>query len=376
MVDNSKRPWERGTMMEAIIEHERPELSVFGAQQVPVGAGDGPLPDAALQSLDEMLADRKDNGPFQWDGSAADPASVGTAAMMHAIFSDSDKYKDAVKDELIYLHQDVPRDSSYEIISHRADEFQAWADFLAMVPPTIAYYGVYQSDGYERERALKFAWRQCQGYRDILRDPDTGLYRHIMEGPWNDQGLWATGQGWAAFGMLRVHQTISKSAIASSLTSEAQDLLNWTKELIDATWAHQLESGALFNYIDRQDFEDSSGTAAVALASYRYALITGTTVHESAEKALRRLTELVDDDGWVQRVVNPIDFANEGEHSPEAQSFVVMLDVASREYYNQSGTAPSLPTSSADSPSEPTDSPTPEPTKTGNCHRRRHRRRM
>ncbi|KAH7090952.1 Six-hairpin glycosidase, partial [Auriculariales sp. MPI-PUGE-AT-0066] len=351
MVDNSKRPWERGTMMEAIIEHERPELSVFGAQQVP--------------SLDEMLADRKDNGPFQWDGSAADPASVGTAAMMHAIFSDSDKYKDAVKDELIYLHQDVPRDSSYEIISHRADEFQAWADFLAMVPPTIAYYGVYQSDGYERERALKFAWRQCQGYRDILRDPDTGLYRHIMEGPWNDQGLWATGQGWAAFGMLRVHQTISKSAIASSLTSEAQDLLNWTKELIDA-WAHQLESGALFNYIDRQDFEDSSGTAAVALASYRYALITGTTVHESAEKALRRLTELVDDDGWVQRV---------GEHSPEAQSFVVMLDVASREYYNQSGTAPSLPTSSADSPSEPTDSPTPA-AKTGNCHRRRHRRRM
>ena len=45
-------------MMEAIIEQETPSLSVFGARKVPVSKSEGPLPVAALVSLDAMLASR------------------------------------------------------------------------------------------------------------------------------------------------------------------------------------------------------------------------------------------------------------------------------------------------------------------------------
>jgi len=45
-------------MMEAIIEQETPSLSVFGARKVPVRKSEGPLPAAALGSLDAMLASR------------------------------------------------------------------------------------------------------------------------------------------------------------------------------------------------------------------------------------------------------------------------------------------------------------------------------
>jgi len=43
------------------------------------------------------------------------------------------------------------------------------------------------------------------------------------------------------------------------------------------------------------------------------------------------------DDGWLQNTTDPYSFVIPGPHSPEAQSFVVMLDAASREYYELNG---------------------------------------
>ena len=65
-------------MMEAIIEQKTPSLSVFGARKVPVRKSEGPLPVAALTSLDAMLASRSiELKPFAEDNAyAADPAST------------------------------------------------------------------------------------------------------------------------------------------------------------------------------------------------------------------------------------------------------------------------------------------------------------
>lgn len=110
-----------------------------------------------------------------------------------------------------------------------------------MAPPFIAYAGV--AGPTKSKSLLANAHEQCKGYRSILQDPSgTKLWRHIMGGSWNDKGLWLTGNAWAAYGMLRVQQTIAKSVYAADLKSESADLLDWTNEILNATWARQVRS--------------------------------------------------------------------------------------------------------------------------------------
>lgn len=125
-----------------------------------------------------------------------------------------------------------------------------------MAPPFIAYYGAAKG-GAQGKSLLQNAYLQCKGYRTILRDPQTNLWRHIMEGSWSDPGLWATGNAWAAFGMLRVQQTIAKSSFARDLQSESSDLLDWTEEILAAAWARQVLSYILFFILARADMPNS-----------------------------------------------------------------------------------------------------------------------
>jgi rhamnogalacturonyl hydrolase YesR len=71
-----------------------------------------------------------------------------------------------------------------EAISHRDDHSELWGDFVYMVPPFLAYYGVSE----QSVEMLQAAVEQCQLYRDVLvtktRNSDRtrceGLWRHIV----------------------------------------------------------------------------------------------------------------------------------------------------------------------------------------------------
>lgn len=51
--------------------------------------------------------------------------------------------------------------------------------------------------------------------------------------------------------------------------------------------------------------------------------------------------------GWVAPVVNERDWSAQGEHSPEAQSFVLMLQSAYRDYAASPNVQPESPTTTA-----------------------------
>lgn len=59
-----------------------------------------------------------------------------------------------------------------------------------MVPPFLAYYGVTT-----RNRTLiAESYNQIKLYRSYLRDPDTGMWKHVVGGlSGNDEGFWSTG---------------------------------------------------------------------------------------------------------------------------------------------------------------------------------------
>lgn len=102
-----------------------------------------------------------------------------------------------------------------------------------MVPPYLAYYGAMR----ENQSLVEEAHTQCMLYRSVLRQ-NGGLWAHILMGDQDtqDAGLWATGNAWAAAGMLRVAATIDNSQYASDLASERDDLVRWASEIIDAAF--------------------------------------------------------------------------------------------------------------------------------------------
>jgi hypothetical protein len=233
----------------------------------------------------------------------------------------------------------VMRRRSYGTLSH----YPAWqlmliswletrSDFIYMVPPFLAYYGVLTSN----RTLVEEAYTQIKLYRDILRDTSAGgLWKHVVLGSsGQDPGHWATGHGWAAQGMLRVANTIRNSRFNHVFRSEQRDLAHWAQEIHTAVYPYQRPDALFMNWVDQPDsFVDGASAALLAASVYRYSLFTEDygykhlTNAEATRRVLVNNTNL-DEDGWLFPVVNPRSWGSPGEHSPEGQAFVLMLHTA------------------------------------------------
>ena len=64
------------------------------------------------------------------------------------------------------------------------------SDFIYMVPPFLAYYGVVTRN----RTLLAESYNQIQLYRNYLFDPTASLWKHVLLGvSQNDDGFWSTG---------------------------------------------------------------------------------------------------------------------------------------------------------------------------------------
>jgi len=95
----------------------------------------------------------------------------------------------------------------------------------------------------------------------------------------------------------------------------------------------QQSNGTLLNYVDQPDsFADSASTALLAATTFRYSLLTYDGKHDlAAMQALSLVWQSIDQNGWLLNTVDPESFSQplrNGAHSPEAQSFVLLLAAA------------------------------------------------
>ncbi|KAJ8483299.1 hypothetical protein ONZ51_g4792 [Trametes cubensis] len=332
--------WEIGTALEALTEFEWPSLSVFGGSlPPPVKLHSGEAADVIQWATQIVKAKDPNALPLiDGDGAVGDPASIGTAVLL-TNWTRTDRsdheFSTAAGHQLKYLLDVAPRTSD-GAISHRADQVQLWADFVYMAPPFIAYYGALKG-GSGGLSLLKIAYKQCKLYRQYLRD-SSGLWQHIVLGIGQDHNHWATGNAWAAAGMLRVLEAIHHSKLASQMKNEQTDLKSWINEIVSASWNHQHSNGTLYNYIDQStSFADSSSTALLASVTYRMATLTSDNSHiPAANKAYNLIKSSVDSNGWLRNTVDPETFntpSKPGEHSPEGQAFVILLQSAYRDYH-------------------------------------------
>lgn len=139
--------------------------------------------------------------------------------------------------------------SAFEDRRVERDVVMSRSDFVYMVPPFIAYYGALQSD----KDLLLEAYNQCRLYRDALQDPSPQLgiptWKHIVQGSFQDNTHWATGNGWAAAGMMRVLATFNHSSFGSELRKEQANLVDWIDEILVTSWKYQVGAHlAYFSY--------------------------------------------------------------------------------------------------------------------------------
>ncbi|AFR94210.1 hypothetical protein C343_02279 [Cryptococcus neoformans C23] len=345
MENISTHSWEIGTKAQAILESKYPSYSVFASTSsipLPNDFDEDDIKDVVAVAEETMnnrppsntSASAHGGSTLLEDDAAGDPASLGVTILLANASTGNAQvngvsYGDAAREELNYLLYDVPRTSA-GAISHRADQAQLWSDSVYMVPPFLAYYGALHNN----QTLLQQAYQQCKLYRDGLRQSN-GLWIHITGGNGTtDPNLWATGNGWAAAGMLRVWATINWSIFSDKLNNQLSDLESWVREILDASRPYITGNGIFHNYInDSSSFEDASSAALISHVGLRLSTLGITNDYvDMALGLLSAASSYVNSTGYLTQVVNPLDFSKQGEESPEGQSFLVMAYAAHKDW--------------------------------------------
>jgi len=341
-IASSQRSWEIGTVTEALLEYSWPQLSVFNDDSIPPARQffTSSYPYDVVNIVANVVQNKPNNTlALVQDGSVGDPASIGPAVVL-ANWTRNDtsdnQFSVAAGSQLNYVLNYAPHTDD-GAISHRTDQVQLWSDFVYMVPPFIAYFGAFQP-GSDKPWLLQFAYDQCRLYRTYLQDSATKLWKHIELGTGVDEKLWATGNGWAAAGMLRVLLTLRNSDVSKDFLDQQGDLLGWVEEIVNASWKYQTSSGGLPNVLnDSSSFVDASSTALIASVTFRLAVLNGdnSTHISNANAAYDFVHSNIDNDGWLRNTADPLTFytsAASDAPSPEGQSFVLLLEAARRDF--------------------------------------------
>ncbi|GAA5935802.1 uncharacterized protein JCM15063_001809 [Sporobolomyces koalae] len=338
LAESATDTWTAGTYGEAMLELANPALSVFSQGYATTSAG----PANGVISLVNSWASKRPVGSaelaFVQGGASGDPPALGVPWIVAATSERGEakaRLWEQAREQLEYLLMTVPRTPD-GAISHRAETVQLWSDFMYMVPPFMGYYGVIS----QNTTLIAEAVTQLRLYRNYLNSGSKPL-RHVVLGDWQDNGLWATGNGWAAAGMVRVAATIQNSQYAGQFANEIGQLKSWAKDILDGSFAFVRQGdGLLPNYFDDPaSFVDTAGSALLAAIAYRLAALDHasstdyTALLTVAAKIRASVNARIDTStGWLAEAVDPLSFAQQTPTSPEGQAFVLLLHAAYRDY--------------------------------------------
>lgn len=203
----------------------------------------------------------------------------------------------------------------------------------------VAYYAVYKND----RSLMSEVVNQCKLYRDVLKINQFLNWRHIIGPQSQDTGLWSTGNGWAGYGMVRVLHTLQKWSGSRDMTTEANNLKIWIKEILDGALLSGFDNGLLHNYLnDDSWFGEISGTALLSAIAYRMAVNDPVMFPQKyvawADRNRQALSRQQGGDGVFVPAVNPYWWLDRNKYyggSPEGQAFAVYLYTAYRDCVNK-----------------------------------------
>lgn len=304
MLAVQRYPWEQGVCAQALWE--------IGDETTVIAMAH----DAVLrQKEDGRLAVINENV------AVTDPAANGEAVWRAYEKTGKAQYAEAAKRMLEYLLHHAPR-TGKNCICHNQISFyegysaeQIWVDSIYMAPPFLAVMG-------ELEEAVA----QIEGYISYLQDAESGLLYHIYDVGTEQfvrKKLWATGNGWALLGIARVVET----ALEKKENEQADKLLPYGRNLLDAMLKYQLPDGRFHDILDESD-SFTEGTAAMMLATFIYRGIAGGWLEEEyaeyAERVRIVMEDYVDEFGLIQEVCGCPDFLESGTSAESMAAYLMM----------------------------------------------------
>ena len=305
MLAMQRYSWEQGVCAQALYEAGRSELWIpMAYDAIKRQAEDG-----RLAILGSTVA-------------VSDPAANGEVCFRAYERTKKSYFLEGARRMLDYLMETAPRTED-GVICHNQESFQPgfsakqlWIDGLYMVPPFLAVMGLVEE-----------ATEQIRGYRKHLLDPETGVFFHICDTDnhrYVRKKRWATGNGWAWLGLVRVLET----AMQRNNQGIADELTGYAVSLLDAALKYQGKNGLYHDLMDESDsFLD--GTSALMFSAGIYRGVShgwlDTVYLRHADPAYETMCEQIDDMGILHGVCGCPDFQREGT-SAEAQAAFVMAD--------------------------------------------------
>ena len=302
MLSMQRRAWEQGVASQALLELGEKELVITMAKDAVVN-----------QKKDGRLGLNEGNMPV------TDPASNGEPVLFAAKLTGDETLKAAANRMLEFLLYKAPKTTD-GIIYHNYIENMIWVDAFYMAPPFLAVCGRYDE-----------AFKQINGYRKILFNPEKKLYYHMWDQDrqkYERKLFWGVGNGWAAAGMTRVLRSLPES-----MTVEKKALAGYIKELIDGCLKYQRNDGLFHDIIDDPStFVETNSAQMFAYTIFRG--VKGGWLDSSYLKyglKMRKAAHAkVDSFGLVQGVCGAPNFNKSGT-ATEGQAFFILMEAAYRD---------------------------------------------
>lgn len=314
MLAVQRYPWEQGVCAQALWELGDETTAIAMAHDAVLRQKE----DGRLAVINENIA-------------VTDPAANGEVVWRAYERTGNEMYRSAAEKMLAYLLHNAPRTEN-GCICHNEISFQdgfspdqIWVDSVYMAPPFLAVMG-----------ELSEAVAQMEGYLAYLRDESTGLLYHIYDAGTKRfvrKKLWATGNGWALLGIARVAE-IALSQAEKTLDAEVQGaktqadkLIGYGKDLLDAMLKYQLPDGRFHDILDEAD-SFVEGTAAMMTAAFIYRGVVGGWLSESylkhADRVRETMEEYVDEVGLIREVCGCPHFVSPGTSAESMAAYLMM----------------------------------------------------
>lgn len=294
-------PWEQGFTAQAALETGEKEWMLALARESVFRA----LPDGRLAMQGSSSA-------------VADSACAGEAVWRAWEETGDPRFRDGAMKMYDYLKTAAPRTDAGIICHFDTKPRRLWVDAVYMFPPFLAVMG-----------DIDEAVRQIDGYADQLLDPQTGLFFHQYDADARclTRPLhWATGNGWALMGLVRVAREAEKQGhpAAGWLYDRADALMNAMKPCLT-------EDGA-FHYIidDETTFLDRTSALMWAWAVYHRG---AESLCDTADRILREAEAHIDVYGILHEVCGAPRFDQSGT-SAEAQAAYLIAKAAQTKQKN------------------------------------------
>ena len=304
MLAIQRYPWEQGVCAQALWELGDVTTAIAMAHDAVLRQKE----DGRLAVINENIA-------------VTDPAANGEAVWRAYEKTGDQRYREAAERMLQYLLHQAPRTAN-NCICHNEISFhegysadQVWVDSIYMAPPFLAVMG-------EVEEAVA----QIEGYMDYLKDAETGLLYHIYDAG-TDRFVrkvrWATGNGWALLGIVRVAET----AFEKGMKKQAEKLVQSGREILDGMLRYQLPDGRFHDILDKPD-SFVEGTGAMMMATYIYRGMVGgwlpAEYAEYADKVRVTMEDYVDELGLIREVCGCPHFLEVGTSAESMAAYLMM----------------------------------------------------